>query len=429
MRIFLVTRGLPPGGRFGLEHYTQHLCSGLLARGHEVTALFPGKGLTGTWSGYRVVPLPGSQEPGFHETYTDPDQDRAFAAELQQHRPQVVHFLTLGGGVSMGMVAAAKSAGVRVVASLTDYVPICHRGFLVDDEDSLCSEGLDPARCASCCNRRDPHVLKWNRARAERREKWARWLDFLGERSPFFSRARFARRLEVVQGALAAVDRFVCSTDAVAARHVQWGIAADRIVKAPRAFDPALYAGFLRTPRKDVFRFGFVGQFALHKGLHILVDAMRGLYGRVRNFRVALYGAPAGGLHPEYGDVMRKRIKDLALPAEDRGSFAPDRLKEVFAEIDALVIPSIWSENLPTTLLHARATRTPVVATNVPGIAEFVKNNIDAFTVSPGNSTSLAERMEKVMIDPQIYSKFAEASAVPEEFGVHLAKLEAAYAG
>jgi glycosyltransferase involved in cell wall biosynthesis len=229
-----------------------------------------------------------------------------------------------------------------------------------------------------------------------------------------------------MRDALSRVDVFISYSEAARDRSVQWGVPAGKFVIAPRAFDPSLYEGFARTPRTASFRFGFVGQYAPHKGLHILIDAVRGLYGHRRDFTLALHGAPAGTLHPDYGVMMIERGKKLALPIEDRGPFAPQDTAKVFAGLDAVVMPSTWLESLPVTLLHAKATRTPVIATNVPGIREFLRNGVDGVMVTPGNSTSLAERMEKLMADPEMLKKFSDTSSLPATYAEHIGKIEAA---
>ena len=63
---------------------------------------------------------------------------------------------------------------------------------------------------------------------------------------------------------------------------------------------------------------------------------------------------------------------------------------------DAVVISSLW-EGMPNTILEALAAGKPVVATDVGGVTELVKNGINGFVVPPSNPDKLAEAMQKLM--------------------------------
>jgi glycosyltransferase involved in cell wall biosynthesis len=168
--------------------------------------------------------------------------------------------------------------------------------------------------------------------------------------------------------------------------------------------------------------------FALHKGLHILVDAVRGLLGHSTQFQVALHGQRADAIYPDYTDILLERAQKNGLPIVDKGPFPPEQIDKVLSELDAVIIPSVWQENLPITLLHARSTRTPVIATRVDGIAEFIKTGIEGFLVTPGNTTSLAERMETLMTDDKVRTKLAGEVVLPIGYREHLEAIEGIYA-
>ena len=71
------------------------------------------------------------------------------------------------------------------------------------------------------------------------------------------------------------------------------------------------------------------------------------------------------------------------------------QVESLISDFDVL-LPSI-SEGLGLALLEAMALGKPVIASEVGGIPEVVKNNSNGILVSPGNDKALAESIIKVL--------------------------------
>ncbi|MCM8816238.1 MAG: glycosyltransferase [Candidatus Omnitrophica bacterium] len=68
---------------------------------------------------------------------------------------------------------------------------------------------------------------------------------------------------------------------------------------------------------------------------------------------------------------------------------------------DVVVLPSLW-EGLPNLVLEAMAMRKPVVATNVGGTSEVVKDGITGFLVNPGDIQQMAEKIILLLSDEKL---------------------------
>ncbi|MFO0981679.1 MAG: glycosyltransferase [Planctomycetota bacterium] len=55
------------------------------------------------------------------------------------------------------------------------------------------------------------------------------------------------------------------------------------------------------------------------------------------------------------------------------GRIAPEQVAAVLADIDVLVVPSLWYENSPLTIREAYLARVPVIATDLGGMREHVR--------------------------------------------------------
>ncbi|MES2606645.1 MAG: glycosyltransferase [Pseudomonadota bacterium] len=107
------------------------------------------------------------------------------------------------------------------------------------------------------------------------------------------------------------------------------------------------------------------------------------------------------------------QLHDLAvnLGVEDRILFTGHRtdVPELLAEGAVSVLPT-HSEGLSNTLLESMAAGLPVVATQVGGNAELIKDGINGFLVPPQSPATLADAILRILSDPALATRFSEAA-------------------
>ena len=100
------------------------------------------------------------------------------------------------------------------------------------------------------------------------------------------------------------------------------------------------------------------------------------------------------------------------------------RMPNVLAACDLLVAPflsTIGPSDYPIPILEAMATGKPVVATNVGGIAEIIKNNSSGLLIEQNNSEQLAEAILYLIQNEDLGKRFGQtaSSFVLENFSVN----------
>jgi glycosyltransferase involved in cell wall biosynthesis len=70
--------------------------------------------------------------------------------------------------------------------------------------------------------------------------------------------------------------------------------------------------------------------------------------------------------------------------------------------LDVYVQPSLSAEGLPITILEAMGAGLPVVATDVAGAPEAIRDGEDGFVVPPGDITLLTRRLEELIVNPEL---------------------------
>ena len=67
----------------------------------------------------------------------------------------------------------------------------------------------------------------------------------------------------------------------------------------------------------------------------------------------------------------------------------------------ALVVPSIWYENFPRTIVEAFACGLPVIASRIGALADIVRDGETGLLFEPGNPRDLADKMAWALANPE----------------------------
>ena len=170
-----------------------------------------------------------------------------------------------------------------------------------------------------------------------------------------------------------------------------------------RWFDVAL-------PQRDGdLRLLFVGRLVEDKGLLVLLDAIA----QVPNVRLTIAGGQARGERDGVEDRLSERIERYGLGGRVRrlGLVPPDKLPEVMAEHDALVLPTFHPEGVPRSIIEAAAAGRPVVTTFVRGCREVVRDGVNGYIVPRRSVSELAAAIIKLdRLEPDRFHEMAVAA-------------------
>ncbi len=132
----------------------------------------------------------------------------------------------------------------------------------------------------------------------------------------------------------------------------------------------------------------YVGRFVEAKGLVELLDAFGAIAATDPGVRLALIGD--GVMAAQLAGMVRERklAQRVLLP----GGMEPTQVARWISAADLLTLPS-WSEGYPNVVVEALACGTPVVATDVGGTREILRDDC-GILVPPRNAQALREALE-----------------------------------
>lgn len=391
MKILVVLHDYLPRHTGGSEIHAHQSARELARRGHEVTALFTERDLAaragelraGVLDGVRTLEVVHQREyADVRESWEEEHSLALFRAQLAALRPDVVHFHHLAIWGSR-CIPAARASGARVLVTLHDYHLLCDNSTLLGPDGELCDDGLRGA-CHACLRRHPLWPERWPGQAPE-----AIW--------PQAARLRFERH----RADLAAAHVVISPSRFLAGLFERAGFPGAREYEILKAG----YPGTVHAPRRRdparALRVGFVGGIYASKGVHVLVRAMRHL--AQEPVELAIHGHL--DWFPDYVAGLRREAEGAAV--RFHGPFEPGAVDAVLREIDVLVLPSIWYENMPITLHEAYRHGLPVVATALGGMAEVVEHGRTGLTFPRGDDRALAEALRSLARDAELYDRLA----------------------
>jgi len=450
MRICLVSHGFPPHERTGVENYTAALARALARAGHEVEVFAPRRERELPHlsvrrverEGYGLTWLTLNNEPRDPaEALNPPGVAARFADFLERERPQVVHFqhvIKLG----IDLLSEARARGIPCVYTAHDYYPVCHRFTLMKPDLSRCTTPALAAACARCdlglaLLNRIPELGDYHMGALPEQlsaEERARLAIVLGEEEPAQAELAAERASAIERRALldehrrstfAQVDLVLAPTRFLAQQLEAGGLPRASIRHLPYGIETAALAGLppvrpAREAGQRKLRFGFIGGISKHKGVHVLLEAWVKLRGAAE---LALWGDSSDRA---YADLMRARA--LELGTTWHGPFEQARLAACLAQVDVLVVPSIWYENYPIAIREAFAALRPVIASRVGALPESVRDGVDGLLFEVGDASALAQALRRCVDEPELVPRLAAGIERVHDLREQVAELERIYA-
>lgn len=148
--------------------------------------------------------------------------------------------------------------------------------------------------------------------------------------------------------------------------------------------------------------------FRPRKGIETLLQALALL--REKNVNVHLR-AVGGFETPEYEEEIGKLAADLQIQDLITWTGFQTDIDSQLQQMDLFILPSLFGEGLPMVVLEAMAHGVPVIASNVEGVPEAVRDNQDGLIFEPGSAESLCGKVEQLYGDARRWSEL-RASAL-----------------
>ena len=270
------------------------------------------------------------------------------AKRVADFHPDVIHAHNTFPLISPSLYLAADKAGIPVVQTLHNFRLFCPQAMLLRD-GKICEDclGKSPWRgVVRGCYR--------------------------GSRV----QSAVIGGMQVVHRTLGTyrnkVTRYIALNDFCRSKFIQGGLPAEKIVVKPNFVD--VPAGVEEVRKNGLF----VGRLSAEKGIDVLVHAM----GQLPDCRLNVIGSGP----EEFLLGKCTNIHKLGFLPRD----------EIFSHMHRsayLLMPSIWYENFPLTLVEAFACGLPLIASRLGAMAELIEDGKTGLLFEPGSAEDLARKI------------------------------------
>jgi glycosyltransferase involved in cell wall biosynthesis len=132
----------------------------------------------------------------------------------------------------------------------------------------------------------------------------------------------------------------------------------------------------------------FAGRLSKEKGVDVLLRAMA----KLPDAKLRIAG---DGPNRKYLETLAKTLL-IENRVEFLGHLPSEAVQQEIISAKAVIVPSVWYENMPYAILEALAVGAVVVASNIGGIPERIVDGENGFLFEAGNSKNLAEVLKNL---------------------------------
>lgn len=294
-------------------------------------------------------------------------------ALLRTEKPDVVHVHNTFMMMSPSVYEACWDAGIPVVQTLHNYRLLCP-GWSLSRNGEVCEE---------CLN----HGL-WRGV----------WHGCYRDSKLMTAAVALMLQVHRTKGTWnKSIDGYVALTNFARKKFIQGGLPGPAVHVKPNflADDP----GERTSEGRSVL---FIGRLSAEKGVKVLVEAWKKISAPIP--LVIMGDGPLR--HLLEAEAPTRGLANITFT----GWRTRDEILVAMKQASVVVIPSVWYEGFPMTLVEAFACGTPVICSNLGGLGEIVEDGRTGLHFRAGDAEDLASKMEWAWNQPAALSSMGRAA-------------------
>jgi len=300
---------------------------------------------------------------------------------LRAEKPDIAHLHNIYHHLSPAIISTLKKHNIPVVMTLHDYKVVC-------PAYKLFTQG---AICEKCRGRRFYWCVLKKCVKNSRGKSLICLLETLLHRKSY-----------------ARVDRFISPSHFLIGKITEMGFPG-RCVHIPNFVESTRVAE--AVPPSDPLVL-FFGRLVQEKGVSVLIEAMEGV---PADCLIVGDGPEKEALQAQAARSPKARIRFL-------GHQPYELVQQAVRRSSLVVVPSVWYENNPFSIIESFSLGVPVVAARIGGIPELVIDRETGLLFTAGSSTDLREKISLLLNDPELGRELAKNALRHLENSFHPAR-------
>lgn len=146
--------------------------------------------------------------------------------------------------------------------------------------------------------------------------------------------------------------------------------------------------------------FGFIGGVSYYKGVHQIIDAYLQMPDKYKKkAEIKIFGGYSNG----YVDSIRINIikdSEYTKNISFYGRYTPQDIEKITNELDINILSSLCADTAPQTIFESFSSGLPIIAPNIGGFPDFIRDGYNGLLYSAGCVESLKEKLMQIIDDP-----------------------------
>ncbi len=442
MKILLVVHTFLPKYLGGTEICTYELAKKYISLGHKVVIFCTDPLSHNTqlsviesyYQGIKIYTVPKNINgyKKFSNTYSEKKVLKPFKSLLKNFKPDIIHYHHLMH-LSVDLVELAKISRIPQILTLHDFWFQCLTHQRITTRGDLCTN-FTIEKCSQCLSdilnsgpiENTTFSIK-NFLKNENKLNYiantfkkiyhrnSGKLSYISYKDKYVQMV--VSRNDSMKTLFSNLDLLIYPTKFLFDQFANWHINQKKNILSADGINTDIFSNFKRVPSETI-RFGYIGSIIPTKGLDMILKAWPKLISGQYNLKIY------GNLDTDKkysGDILNlaKNLTNIKF----YGTFSPEKISEIYAEIDVLIVPSRWFENAPLVLRNALHTKTPVIAVNLGSIPELVTRNKNGLLYENEDLDGLIQQMDYFITHPDKISKMINNFPVQKSINENVSEL------
>ena len=276
---------------------------------------------------------------------------------IDDFKPDIVHMNNINFQLTPSVIYGIKKRGIPIVQTVHDYQMICPNHLLYNfEKNEICEKCLKGSYFHCAKNK----CIHGSRVKSIIGAMEARLYALLGTYKKvdlyitpsYFLENKLLSAKKLYQGKTKTIHNFIDKKK------------------------------FTREAKKCGEYIAYAGRLAKEKGIELLAETAK--------------------LLPEYtflvaGEGPEKHLLENIANIKLAGFLSGDRLVDFISQAKVFVVPSIWYENCPLSILEAQCLGVPVVTMNNGGMAELVQDGVTGLLVREPSPEEMAAKLREIL--------------------------------
>ena len=287
---------------------------------------------------------------------------------IKQENPDIAHLHNIFSHLSPSIIYTLKKNNIPIIMTLHDYKLFCPN-YKLFSKNELCFDCLKKNNFRSCFKKR---CIK---------NSWIK--SFIG-----YLEAKWQKDFLKITDK---IDIFITPSLFIKRQSIRSGIPAEKVVYLPHFIDKDFSNIKSNNSQKYILYFG---RLSKEKGVNLLIQSYIKNYSKLFNWKIKILGD---------GPELEK-LKELASEysqIEFLGKKKGRELKEIISKAYLIVVPSLWPENLPYTILESFILKKVVLAAKIGGISEMIKENETGLLFKLNDLNDLTKKINWAINNPK----------------------------